>query len=258
MPISDVKIVLHDRNFEQLLKGLKDKSQEPEIAEAWQRVERLYKGYLRKRFATRSRNQGRGGIGYAWPQLKLETIKQRRPAAFRKKKKKAKKKAVKKAKKAKKVSKPTKPKRITVKQRIKKAGKTVKTLRKTAKKKVKDFQGSVKRFKQERKAKAKRKAVIRKISILRDTGAMFAVFQPEIVNVRGVFNPRDRLKLQVAFGGSGVKNGVSLDKLLLWHHTGAGRLPVRTLIVGLDQATARAVSRIFENAMRKVLKRSGR
>ena len=268
MPLFDAKVVLHDRNFKQLIAGLKDYRNEPEIKEAFVRVQNVYRAYLRKRYATRSRNQGRGGIGPAWAPLKLETIKQRRPAAFRKKKvkkkKAAKRKAVKKkAKRPAKAVRPKRPKRVTIRQRIKAAkkttGKTVKTVKKTAKKKVKEFQGSIKRFKQARKTKAKQKKVIRKIAILRDTGAMFAVFQPTIENFRGIFETRTRIGLQVSFGGTGVtKDGASLDKLLFWHHTGAGRLPPRTLIVGLDQATARIVARIFESAMQKVLKRSGR
>lgn len=253
MALYDTRVVLKDRNFQQLLAGLRNKANEPEIAEAWERVGNVYRAYLRKRFNTRSRNQGRGGVGPVWPPLKLETIKQRRPAAFRTKKTKkkaVKKKAKKKATKAKKPLKPRKPRKPTLSQRIKKARKSVSTLRKTAKKKVKLFQAT-------RKKKKKQKEIARKLSILRDTGAMFAVFQPEIVNVRGVFETRDRLGIQVRFGGTGTKEGVSLDKLLYWHHTGAGRLPPRTLIVGLDQATARTIARIFEGAMRKVVKRQG-
>jgi hypothetical protein len=249
MPLWQTKVVLKDKNFRSLFKGLKGLESEPEIADAWVRVQAVYKAYLRRRFNTRSRSQGTGGIGRAWPPLALSTIKQRRPALF--KKPKAKKKKVVKAKKP---TKPAKRKKLTIKNVVSRAKKA----RKATSKAVKSVKKKVKAVKTARKKAAKKAKAIRKLSILRDTGAMFAVFQPEILNVTGVLTPQNRAGLHVKFGGYGsTQDGTSLDKLLYWHHNGSGRLPARTLIVGLDQATAKTVARIFESAMKKIAARAG-
>lgn len=96
------------------------------------------------------------------------------------------------------------------------------------------------------------------VAILRDTGAMFASFQPSIVKTSGLVKKRSKLGFDVTFGRPmGHYSGVTTTQLMRWHHSGAGRLPARKLVVGMDSKTAKQVARVVEKAMQKIARRRG-
>lgn len=106
--------------------------------------------------------------------------------------------------------------------------------------------------------KARRNKNKGSVAILRDTDAMFASFQPSIVKTFGIVKKKAKLGFNVTFGSPiPHHSGVSTITLMKWHHSGAGRLPARKLVVDMDIRTARRAARIFERAMARVMARRG-
>jgi hypothetical protein len=94
------------------------------------------------------------------------------------------------------------------------------------------------------------------VAILRDTSAMFASFQPTILKTSGMSIPKAKLGFDVNFGRPASHySGMTTDRLMRLHHTGAGRLPARKLIVGMDDKTAKRAAKILDAANQKILNR---
>jgi len=251
MPLYDVRVKLNDKPFAKLKQALRNIDSEPELVEAFAQWQNIYRAFSRRRFVQYSRGGG------DWKPLAQSTIDRRRGGTLRSKTKK-KKPTKKKAAKRKKAKKAKRPQKRTIKRFLKN---TVSKTRKAKKATARAAKTAVKKYKAHKRQRGKvareKKARLRvSHAILRDTGAMFATFQPEIVKPVGILDTNAKLGLVVRFGGRGKQGKVNLDDLMYWHHTGAGRrLPARKLLVGPDQATADRMARTMERAFQKVLNR---
>ncbi len=69
--------------------------------------------------------------------------------------------------------------------------------------------------------------------VLRDTGTLLAAMSPVFSNTPGQLQKRIRRGIRVGYGGPAKHSGsdVSVARIAKWHQTGAGRLPVRRIIV---------------------------
>lgn len=93
-------------------------------------------------------------------------------------------------------------------------------------------------------------------SILRDTGAMFASFQPSIVKTTGIVKKASKIGFNVTFGRPMPHySGATTTELMRWHHTGSGRLPARKLVVGMDNKTAKRAAMRLELAMQQIARK---
>jgi len=87
------------------------------------------------------------------------------------------------------------------------------------------------------KLKSKRKrGSISSAAILRDTGTMFAAFQPAFVNKPGQLEKRIKFGVRVGYGGPGRHKGgsVTIADIASFHQEGKGFLPKRETIVPPD------------------------
>lgn len=85
------------------------------------------------------------------------------------------------------------------------------------------------------------------VSILQDTGTLRAGIT--------VGFALDDIPNGVRYGFAGPhpKKGVTLAKLATWHHTGAGRLPVRRILVAPDELTQNRMAGVIRRAARRML-----
>ncbi len=84
-------------------------------------------------------------------------------------------------------------------------------------------------LKHKRKRGAKNRA-----SILRDTGILFSVLNPTFRGQPGAVEDGIPFGVEVGFGGPRTYpsgKGPTVADIAFWHHTGAGRLPKRTILV---------------------------
>lgn len=81
-------------------------------------------------------------------------------------------------------------------------------------------------------------------AILRDTGAMLASLQPSLGSGGMLQSTPRPLGFTAFLGGSqSYANGPTLSEVAEYHHTGAGRLPVREILVMPGAETIRTMSR---------------
>lgn len=92
-------------------------------------------------------------------------------------------------------------------------------------------------------------------AILRDTGALFASLQPDL-GTGGLIQSEPRPLGFTAFlgGGQTYQSGPTLAEVATWHHTGAGNLPVREILVQPAPPTIAQMGRKAKEIMVKFLK----
>lgn len=69
-------------------------------------------------------------------------------------------------------------------------------------------------------------------SILRQTNTLYTALTPSLVAPPGSVNIFEPNSVEIGFGGSeSHPGGPTIAQIALWHQTGAGKLPVREIIV---------------------------
>lgn len=112
-----------------------------------------------------------------------------------------------------------------------------------------------------RKARRKHKGA-RKFSILRDTNTMFQAVRPTVLNP-GSIEKDIRYGLRVGYGGPArYKKGKSKGKATIadiahFHQTGAGKLPVRKIVVKPDPATIQRMNGDLKRGVNKAIRGQG-
>lgn len=94
--------------------------------------------------------------------------------------------------------------------------------------------------------------------ILRDTGMLLGALNPVFVNAPGQFEQilsGADIGIEVGFGASGsYQNGAATKDVATWHQTGAGNLPVRTIIVEPDAKTIQQMEQDAAVAVERIAK----
>lgn len=92
----------------------------------------------------------------------------------------------------------------------------------------------------------------RKGSILRDTSTLFAAMAPTLSPPPGSIASIKHNGVIVGFGGGGSHpGGPTISELAYWHHTGAGNLPERELIVEPDETTLKGMRADMDRVLNK-------
>lgn len=91
--------------------------------------------------------------------------------------------------------------------------------------------------------------------ILRATDRMFQAFSPEFARKPGKVSQDVPFGVRVGFG-PGMRyphdrGGPTMASIAMWHQTGAGRLPVRKIIVPPDTATKAQMRAVMGKAMKE-------
>lgn len=104
-----------------------------------------------------------------------------------------------------------------------------------------------------RRAEAQRLSSMAGITMLRDTGTLFAVLDPG-VNPPGKLDEAIRGGIKVGYGGSGLHPGTSLTvgDLAEIHHYGTKTMPARKVLAPPDDTTLQRMSDLLYGAVRKV------
>lgn len=93
----------------------------------------------------------------------------------------------------------------------------------------------------------------RKFGILRDTGTLFAVLSPTFSGIAGQYEEDIPFGIRVGYGGNAghpsAKKATIAD-IANYHQTGAGHLPVRTIIVAPSQAVVAQMTEIMQRAIK--------
>jgi hypothetical protein len=111
----------------------------------------------------------------------------------------------------------------------------------------------------EQTLKARRNKDKESVSILRDLGILYAVLTPAFLSLPGQLEERVSNGIRVGFGGASKHSEdgtATIADIAYFHHTGAGQLPVRTILIEpegalLDSMTAdmeKALIEVIENA----------
>lgn len=87
--------------------------------------------------------------------------------------------------------------------------------------------------------------------ILYDTGTLFRALEPRFLFKPGQFEEDLPLGVRVGYGGPHRhgRGKATIADIANWHQTGAGRLPVRKIIVPPDAMTVRKMVQIMTRAM---------
>ncbi len=104
-----------------------------------------------------------------------------------------------------------------------------------------------------RRRKGKRKNV-RKATILRDTGTLFAALDPTFTSRPGQLETNIPFGVTVGYGGPGrhPKGRATIADIASFHQEGGPHLPKRELIVGPDSKTLTAMADDMITAFRKL------
>lgn len=90
-------------------------------------------------------------------------------------------------------------------------------------------------------------------AILRDTGVLFAALNPRFLDAPGFISEEIPFGVRVGYGGPSRHDteggAATIADIAGFHQTGAGRLPVRKIIVPPDQATIEAMKQDLLRAM---------
>ncbi len=92
--------------------------------------------------------------------------------------------------------------------------------------------------------------------ILRATDQMFQAFSPEMARKPGKITQDIPFGTRIGFG-PGMKyphgrGGPTMEKIAMWHQTGAGNLPVRKIIVPPDTTTKAQMRAVMSKAVKEV------
>lgn len=92
------------------------------------------------------------------------------------------------------------------------------------------------------------------VSILRDTGTLFAALAPQFTNAPGALQQFGALSVEVGFGGAASHPGagITVAELAFAHQIGHGRLPPREIIVEPDAETLRGMAGDMQRALGKM------
>jgi len=92
--------------------------------------------------------------------------------------------------------------------------------------------------------------------ILRATDKMFQAFSPEFARKPGKVSQDIPFGVRIGFGPDmrypHTKGGPTMASIAMWHQSGAGRLPVRKIIVPPDTATKAQMRAVMTKAMKEV------
>jgi hypothetical protein len=102
-----------------------------------------------------------------------------------------------------------------------------------------------------RKGKGKRR-----VTILRDTGTLFAALNPAFDGRPGSLQTINGLSVTVGYGGPQVHTGgrATIAAIAAYHDQGGGNLPQRQIIVPPDSKTLDAMAKDAERALTKLAK----
>lgn len=90
------------------------------------------------------------------------------------------------------------------------------------------------------------------VSILRDLGILYAVLTPAFLGLPGQLEERISSGIRIGFGGPSKHpegGSATIADIAYFHHTGAGILPVRTLLVEPEGALLEAMVSDMEKAI---------
>jgi hypothetical protein len=96
------------------------------------------------------------------------------------------------------------------------------------------------------------------VSILRDTGTLFAVWRPALLGVAGKLSKHVPFGIVVGYGGPATHPAgkMTIARLAEIHHTGEGRMPERKLLVPPAEPLKRQMASDMERALAKIIRRS--
>lgn len=99
----------------------------------------------------------------------------------------------------------------------------------------------------------------RAFSLLRDTGTLFNALSPTFDVTPGKLQEDIPFGIKVGYGGPArhPKGTATIADLARFHQTGAGRLPVRKIIVEPDQPTIDRMRGDMERAIAKLIRDTG-
>lgn len=94
-------------------------------------------------------------------------------------------------------------------------------------------------------------------NILQDSRTLYLALNPAFVNKLGQYELRERNAVILGYGGHGrhpAAKQLTVAELTEIHHTGAGRVPIRRIVVKPDTRTLRGIQSDAEDALNKLIR----